>query len=111
PAGWRGALEPRAPADAPARKERHVLVADEPAGGLGDVARIGVLGREHDERPAELLVQRRDQERKRRLRDARAGLRKLLEERAKALAFGELTNQRVQDWSVHDERRNGRSAG
>jgi hypothetical protein len=37
-----------------------VLVADEPAGGLGDVTRVGVLRREDDEGPAELLVQRRD---------------------------------------------------
>ncbi len=96
-------LEPRAPADAPAREERHVLVSDEPAGGLGDVARVRVLGREDDERPAELFVQRRDQQRERRFRDARACVRELVDERAKALAVGELANERVQHGSVHDD--------
>ena len=51
-------LEPRAPGDTTAREERHVLVPDEPARGLGDVPRVRVLGREDDERPAELLVER-----------------------------------------------------
>jgi hypothetical protein len=54
-------LEPRAPADTTAREERDVLVPDEPAGGLGDVARVRVLGREHDERSRQLLVERGDQ--------------------------------------------------
>ena len=80
-----------------------MLVAEEPAGGLGDVARVGVLGREDDERPAELLVERRDQQRERRFRDARACVRELLEERAEALAVGELANERVEDGSVHDD--------
>ena len=53
---WR--LEPGAPAHSAAGQERDVLVAEEPARGLGCVARIGVLGREHDERPPELLVDR-----------------------------------------------------
>ena len=88
-----------------------MLVAEEPARGLGSVARIGVLGREHDERAPELLVDRRQQERKRRLRDAGAGVGQRLEERAEALAVGELANERVEDGSVHDERRNRRSAG
>ena len=37
-----------------------VLVAEEPAGGLGGVARVGVLGQQADERPLELLVERRE---------------------------------------------------
>ena len=58
--------------DAAARKQRDALGAQEPRGALGRVARVCVLG-EEDQQPApELLVQRREDERKRRLRDARA---------------------------------------
>ena len=41
------------------------------AGGFGDVARIRILGQEHDEPALELLVQRREQQRQHRLGDAR----------------------------------------
>ena len=50
-----------------------VLLAEEPRRGLGEVARVGVLRNENRQRAAELLVQRRDDERQRRLGDAGAG--------------------------------------
>ncbi len=89
-------LEARAPAHAPAGEERDAVVAEEPGRGLGDVARVRVLGREHDERAAELFVERRDDERQSGLGDTRAGFGQLLEEQAEALALGELTNERVE---------------
>ena len=49
-----------------------LVVADEPAGCLGGVARVGVVGEEHDEAALDLLVQRREHERQHRLRDAGA---------------------------------------
>ena len=52
---------------------------------------------------AELLVEGGDQERQRRLGDASPCVGKLFEERAEALAFGELAHQRVKDGSVHDD--------
>ena len=106
----RGRLQSRAPVDASAGEERDLVVAQEPAGRLGSVARVGVLRREDDERSCQLLVERGDQERERRLGDASPGVGKLLEERAEALALRELANQGVEDGSVHDERRNRRSA-
>ena len=90
-------LQARAPAHAATREERDPVVAEEPGGGLGDVARVGVLGREHDERAAELLEEGGNDERERRLGHARAGLGQLLEERAKALTLGELADERVED--------------
>ena len=89
-------LEARAPAHPAAREERDPVVAEEPGGGLGDVVRVGVLGREHDERAAELLVEGGNDKRQCGLGHARAGLGQLLEERAEALALGELANERVE---------------
>ena len=106
----RRGLEARAPADAAAREERYPVVAEEPRGRFGDVSGVRVLGGQDDERSAELLVQRGDEERQRRLRDAGARVRQLLQERAEALAVGELADERVEDGSVHDERRNRSSA-
>ena len=54
---------------------------------------------------------RREQERQRGLGDAGTRVGQRLDERAEALALGELANERVEDGSVHDERRNRRSAG
>ena len=53
-------LEPRAPVDAAARQQRDPFVAEEPAGRLGGVAGIGVLGKQADERALELLCERRE---------------------------------------------------
>jgi len=55
------------------------------------------------QRASELLVQRGDDEWQRRLGDAGARVRELLQERAKALAVGELADERVENWPVHDE--------
>ena len=44
-----------------------------------------------------------DDERQRRLGDAGAGVGELFEECAEALAVGKLADERVQNWSVHDE--------
>jgi hypothetical protein len=74
-----------------------LVVAEEPAGRLSDVARVGVLGREDDERSSELLMERGDQKRERRLRDSGTRIGKLLEERAETLALGELANERMKD--------------
>ena len=106
----RRGLEARAPADAAAREERYQVVAEKPRGRFCDVSRVRVLGGQDDQRSAELLVQRGEEERQRRLRDAGARVRQLLQERAEALAVGELADERVEDGPVHDERRNRSSA-
>src|SRR5204863_3361390 len=58
------------PAHAAARQEGDVVRADEPGGGLGRVAGVGVVRQNADERTTELRVQRREKERQRRLGDA-----------------------------------------
>ena len=107
--------EPRLPAHAAARQERDPLGAEVPARRLGEVARVGVLGRQRDEPAPELLVERRHDERQRRVRDARAD-GKRLGELAQALAPLDLAEERVQHGkferrTVHDERRDSRPAG
>ena len=52
-------LEPRSPADAAAREECDALRPEEPACGLGRIAGVGIVGKQADEWPLELLVQRR----------------------------------------------------
>ena len=99
--------EARLPADAAARQERDPLGAEVPARRLGEVARVGVLGRQRDEPAAELLVERRHDERQRRVRDARADGERL-GELAQALAPLDLAEERVQHGklerrTVHDE--------
>ena len=100
-------LEAGAPADAAARQERDALGADEPAGRLGEVARVGVLGQEHDEPALELLVQRREQERQHRLGDAGPG-RQGSRERLQALEREQLPDER---WSTGRSMTSGRNAG
>ncbi len=70
-------LEPGLPADAAARQEPDLLLAEEPGRRLGGVAGVGVLGQQADERPLELLVERREHDRQRRLRDAGARRQRL----------------------------------
>ena len=103
PDEMRRRLEAGAPADPAAREERYLVVAEVPRGCFGDVPRVGVLRGEDDQRPVELLVEGGDDERQRRLGDAGPGVGELLEERAEALAFGELADERVEDGSVQDE--------
>ena len=71
PDEMRRRVEARAPVDAAARKHRDAFLAEEPRRALGGVARVLILRRQQDERAVELLVQRREQERQRRLGDAR----------------------------------------
>jgi hypothetical protein len=61
---WRG-REARLPRDASARQQTDCIVAEEPGGTLGGVARVRVLRHEHDEVTLEPFVQRRKQERQR----------------------------------------------
>ena len=100
-------LEPGAPADAAAREQRNVLGADEPAGRLGEVARVGVLRQQHDEAVLEVLVQRRQQERQHRLGDTRAR-RQGSRERLQALEREQLPDERVEYRTVQTS---GRNAG
>ncbi|TML17558.1 MAG: hypothetical protein E6G33_02555 [Actinobacteria bacterium] len=89
----------------PAREERYPVLAKEPGGALSRVARILVFGREQHERPVELLVEGREQERQGRFRHpGRRGKR--VRECRQALALTELLDERVQDRLVHDERPN-----
>ena len=89
--------QPGVPADAAARQERDALRPEVPRSGLREVARIGVLGNEDRQRAAELLVQRRDDERQRRLRDARARRQRL----------GELLQLLVLEQFAHEREQNG----
>ncbi len=66
-------LEPRPPADAAARQQRHPIVAEVPGGGLGGVPGVCVLGEQADERAVEVKVERREDERQCRLRNPRGG--------------------------------------
>jgi hypothetical protein len=81
-------LEAGAGMDAAAREERHSRRIRIPANALGHVPRLLVVGDETDERAVECPVQRREQERKRRLGDTRVR-RKIVNERVEALARGE----------------------
>ena len=97
-------LEAGAPADAAPGQERDALGADEPARRLGEVARVGILGKQHDEPALELLVQGREHQRQHRLRDARPG-RQRSGERLQALEREQLPDERVEYRTVHDDRR------
>ena len=98
----RRGLEPGPPADTSAGQERDTVLADVPAGRLGGVARVRVLGREDEQRLLEPLVQGGEDERQRRLGDAGAS-RKSLDVGGEALAVGELEGQRVENGTVHDD--------
>ena len=90
---------------AAAGQQSDALVASEPADGLRYVARVRVLRRDQDERAAELLVQRGEQQRQRGLGHARSR-RERLGEGAQALALAEGSDEWVKDRLVHDERPN-----
>ena len=74
-------------------------VAEEPGGGLGGVARVGVVGQD-DEPAVELHVERRRNERQRRLGDPRAASRQVRGEAAEAFVLGELARERREDRRV-----------
>ena len=93
--------QPGVPAHAAARQQGDALRPEVPRGGLGEVARVGVLGNEDRERPPELLVQRRDDERQRRLRDARARRQRLRELR-QPLVLEQLAHEREENGPLFD---------
>jgi hypothetical protein len=86
-----------------------VLVAEEPTGGLGGVACVGVLGKDDDEASLEAEVQSGEKDGKCGLRDARprafavggldgealVGDREVVCKRLEALALGELSSNDV----------------
>ena len=65
----------------------------EPPGPVGRIARIGVVGEQHEQATAELLVQRGENERQHRLGDPRAR-RQRARERLKALVPAQLADER-----------------
>ena len=87
-------------ADAAAREERDRAAAGEPRDAVGRVARVGVLGQQDEQRAAELGVQRREDERQERLRDAGAR-RHRGGERLEALGRGEPVNEGDERRRVH----------
>ncbi len=97
--------EPRLPGDAAARQQSDRRVAEEPGHTLGRVAGVRVLGEEDDEAALDSLVQRREQQRQRGLRDAGAR-RQRVRELGDALVLDELPNECVEYRTVHDEGRN-----
>ena len=78
--------------NATAREQRDAPRVDVPADRLGNVARVLVLGQQARRAALERRVQRRKEERERRLGHPRVG-RKRVGERAKALARGELDDE------------------
>ena len=87
-----GRIEARVDAHATARQERDRRGVDEPADSLGDVARVLVLGEHADECAVERRVQRREEERQRRLGHTRVR-RERVDERGEALARSELVDE------------------
>ncbi len=101
----RRGLESRLPGDATARQQPDRVLAEEPGGGLGRVARVRVLGEEADERPLEPLVERGEEHRQRGLRDAGAR-RQRLGQLDEPVELDELADEGVEYRTVHDRRRN-----
>ncbi len=91
----RGRVEARADRDAAARQQRHPGGIDVPAHGLGGVARVLVLGQDAEQRAVARLAERREQERERRLGDARIG-RERVRERTEVVALGERRDETTQ---------------
>ena len=79
------------------------LLAEEPAGRLGRVARVGVLRHEHAEAASELLVERCEQERRARLGDP-GSRRQRRRERGQALVGAEALDERIEERAVHASR-------
>ena len=95
---WR--LEARRVRDAPTRQKSHRVSPEEPGGSLGGVAGVRVLGQQDEEASSELLVERGQNERQRRLRDTRATGQRL-RERLEPFAAGELRDEGVKWCLVH----------
>jgi hypothetical protein len=88
-------LEPGADRDATAREKRDLGRIDVPRQGLGGVASLLVLGQNGEQRAVARLVQRGEDEGKRRVGHARRG-REVLHECAKCLALGERGDEGIQ---------------
>ena len=101
---WRR-FESGAPVDAPARQHRYAFVAQEPGRPLRGVACVLILRRQKHEGAVELLVERGQQQRQRRLRHA-GGLWKRLGKAFEAFGRAELRNEGMENRLVHDERPN-----
>ena len=82
-----------------------MLRPEEPACGLGEVARVAVLRDEDREAAFESLVQRRDHQRQGRLGHPSA-LRKGIREGLETFGLGERADERMEYGPVHDDRRN-----
>ena len=95
-------LEARAPVHAARREQRHRVLADEPADRLGEVTRVGVVGDEDAQRPLELLVEGREQQRQARLGDARPG-RQRRREPGQPLIGAQALDERMEKRTVQDE--------
>ena len=78
--------------DTASGKQRDVLGADEPAGPVRRVARVGVLGEQHEQPAAQLLVERCEEQRQHRLGNASPG-RQRSRERLKAIVPTELVDE------------------
>jgi hypothetical protein len=104
-------FEAGVPADAPTGEQADPIGAEVPAGRFRGVAGVRILGKQHDERAAQPLVERSEDERQCRLGDACAGALEFARERREALALGELAREHVQYRPVHDERRNSEFRG
>ena len=89
-------LEPRVPADAAAREERDLLLAEVPGRRLGRVSRVRVLGEQHEQRAAEVQVERREDGRQPGLRHTGGGSSQVLRERLEALGCRQLARERQQ---------------
>ncbi len=89
------------PAHAAARQQGDALRPEVPRDSLGQVACVGVLGHEDRERPPELLVQRRDDERQRGLGDAGARRQRFRELR-KPLVLEQLAHEREENGPLFD---------
>jgi hypothetical protein len=98
--------EPRVCAHASAREEGDGVGGRKPADGLGSVACVFVLGENTDERPCERRVERSEDERQRRLRDASAA-GEGVDKRAESLALCELIDEAVKWRRVHTSGGNG----
>src|SRR5439155_25697780 len=115
-------LEAGAPVHAAARQQRDERVAEEPGGPLRGVARVRVFRREQNKASfrgggratlarlflgtasgAEVLVERREEERQGRFGYPRSR-RQRLDEGAQSLALSELGDQRMEDRTVHAKR-------
>ena len=86
--------------DATTREQRHPIVAEIPRRPVGCVAGIRILGQQHHEAAAQLLVEGREHERQSCIRDARARGQRL-DERLEALTRRELGNEDVKRRRVH----------